>query len=381
VDGRSSLSGKDCFQMGRLAYFKNDYYHTILWVEYAMTQTNNTQELSDMYDYLNFAYYQQGDVAYAAKLAEEWIRIDPTNSRANNNLEHYRLMLQQNKDQAAFVEDQKSEHETKEAARGSSHRPVRRPYTPWTSQQLHHDYEKLCRGEQTEYVNPYQHQLSCAYRRIDPVFTLTPLKEEILHMDPLIRIFHDVLAPSEKKLMKEMAAPRLHRSVVFQSGNDLTETEYRISKTAWIADSEDPGIRQISMKAGTIAGLNLNTVEHLQVLNYGIGGHYEPHYDFSTATDETDFSDNIGNRIATVIFYIEDVEAGGATAFPAVGVRVTPEAGAAGLWYNLHRSGVGDTRTIHGACPVLAGTKWVATKWFHERGQEFVRPCALDPAL
>ena len=64
-----------------------------------------------------------------------------------------------------------------------------------------------------------------------------------------------------------------------------------------------------------------------QVLNYGIGGHYEPHLDYSTATEEeADFSNTIGNRIATVIFYIEDVEAGGCTAFPEVGVTVTPEA-------------------------------------------------------
>jgi hypothetical protein len=31
------------------------------------------------------------------------------------------------------------------------------------------------------------------------------------------------------------------------------------------------------------------------------------------------------------------------------------------------------------ACPVLIGNKWVANKWIHERGQEFRRPCSLDP--
>jgi hypothetical protein len=38
---------------------------------------------------------------------------------------------------------------------------------------------------------------------------------------------------------------------------------------------------------------------------------------------------------------------------------------------------------LHGfyllACPVLIGNKWVANKWIHERGQEFRRPCSLDP--
>ena len=39
-----------------------------------------------------------------------------------------------------------------------------------------------------------------------------------------------------------------------------------------------------------------------------------------------------------------------------LGIR--PEAGAAVFWYNLQRSGEADRLTLHGACPVLFGTKW-----------------------
>lgn len=41
------------------------------------------------------------------------------------------------------------------------------------------------------------------------------------------------------------------------------------------------------------------------------------------------------------------------------------------------RSGEGDLRTRHAACPVLLGIKWVSNKWIHEAGQEFRRPCGL----
>ena len=42
----------------------------------------------------------------------------------------------------------------------------------------------------------------------------------------------------------------------------------------------------------------------IQVVNYGIGGQYEPHYDFATLREQA-FTDEVtGNRIATVLFYV-----------------------------------------------------------------------------
>ncbi|VDN00231.1 unnamed protein product [Onchocerca ochengi] len=48
------------------------------------------------------------------------------------------------------------------------------------------------------------------------------------------------------------------------------------------------------------------------------------------------------------------------------------------FWYNLMRNGEVDMRSQHAACPVLTGIKWIMTKQFRERGQEWRRPCGLN---
>ena len=101
--------------------------------------------------------------------------------------------------------------------------------------------------------------------------------------------------------------------------------------------------------------MNLETAEDFQVANYGIGGHYIPHVDY--AGDSKAFK-NKGNRIATFMMYLSDVELGGYTVFTEIGVKVKPLKGSAVFWFNLKKNGDGDRRTRHAACPVIIGNKW-----------------------
>lgn len=55
---------------------------------------------------------------------------------------------------------------------------------------------------------------------------------------------------------------------------------------------------------------------------------------------------------------MSDVEQGGATVFTTIRLTLWPKKGSAVFWWNLHRSGEGDYRTRHAACPVLTGDKW-----------------------
>lgn len=57
---------------------------------------------------------------------------------------------------------------------------------------------------------------------------------------------------------------------------------------------------------------------------------------------------------------MSDVEQGGSTIFPNTRTAVSPKKGTALVWYNLDNALNADSRTLHAACPVLAGSKWSA---------------------
>lgn len=80
---------------------------------------------------------------------------------------------------------------------------------------------------------------------------------------------------------------------------------YRISKSAWLKDDEHDYVARISRRVEDMTGLTTATAEELQVVNYGIGGHYEPHFDFARPEETEAFKSlGTGNRIATVLFYV-----------------------------------------------------------------------------
>jgi prolyl 4-hydroxylase len=76
-------------------------------------------------------------------------------------------------------------------------------------------------------------------------------------------------------------------------------------------------------------------------MNYGHGGLISAHkYTFSSAVNETNCSEHFsygGQRIVTFKTYLTNLELGGNTIFPNIGLSVKPAKGTALLWFNFNR--------------------------------------------
>ncbi|MFH4982128.1 hypothetical protein AB6A40_008837 [Gnathostoma spinigerum] len=367
------LAAGDCFEIGRAAYNAEDYYHTIMWMQEARERMNKedppTALLEDVLEFLAFSLYKQGNLKMALKLTEEITQIAPNNQRAKGNIKWYEDLL--------IAEGVRKSDLRRQIPTILNERPLDGLET--SERDI---YEALCRNEVPVSTKALS-KLYCYYKMDRPFLRLAPFKVEILRFNPLAVMFRNVISDDEIERIKALATPKLNRATVQNAVTGELETaSYRISKSAWLRGDHDEVVERINNRIDLMTNLEQETSEDLQIANYGIGGHYDPHHDFAKRDEPHAFKSlGTGNRMATVLFYLTQPELGGGTVFTELKTAVMPSKNDALFWYNLFRSGVGDLRTRHAACPVLIGIKWVANKWIHEKGQELRRPCGLKPSI
>jgi len=103
---------------------------------------------------------------------------------------------------------------------------------------------------------------------------------EQLSLDPYVAYVHEILTESEMQMFKDHAKGRMERSKIGQGVNSTT-TEIRTSQNTWLWHAENPWLSNIIRRLEDFTGLSSESAEPLQLINYGIGGQYEPHYDFT----------------------------------------------------------------------------------------------------
>ncbi|KAG7520030.1 prolyl 4-hydroxylase subunit alpha-1 isoform X1 [Solea senegalensis] len=382
VTHKSQMTVEDCYELGKIAYSEADYYHTELWMAQALKQLDQGEESTldkvTVLDYLSYAIYQQGEIERALDYTKRLLELDPEHQRAKGNLKYFEFQLEKQKK----AEEEEAEKQKERGKRETSEKKKKPKKPSFSLIPERKKYEMLCRGEGNKLTPRRQSRLFCRYydNNHSPALVLAPVKQQDEWDRPYIVRYLDIISEEEMQRVKQLAKPRLRRATISNPITGVLETApYRISKSAWLTGDDDPMIDVINQRIEDITGLEMDTAEELQVANYGVGGQYEPHFDFGRKDEPDAFKElGTGNRIATWLFYMSDVAAGGATVFPDVGAAVWPQKGTAVFWYNLFASGEGDYSTRHAACPVLVGNKWVSNKWIHERGQEWRRPCSLN---
>lgn len=157
--------------------------------------------------------------------------------------------------------------------------------------------------------------------------------------------------------IEEEATP----STLFQDGGGAG---IRTSSTHYFRDN--PLALRLGQDIDALLGLDRALAEPMQGQRYRPGEEYRHHSDhFRLARDHWQRERlRGGQRSWTAMLYLNAVDAGGATAFPKLGLVFDPEPGMLLVWNNMDRRGRPNTALLHAGTPVERGVKYVITQWY-----------------
>lgn len=182
---------------------------------------------------------------------------------------------------------------------------------------------------------------------------------------PMLRVLDGMLTAQECADLIELARPRLQRALTVDSDGKHQVDQRRTSEGMFFTLNELPLVGRIEQRLASLLGVPVNHGEGLQILHYLPGQEYEPHYDWFDPEQPGYGAITAvgGQRIASVVMYLNTPAQGGGTAFPEIGLTVTARRGSA--VYFAYEGG--DRSSLHAGLPVVRGEKWIATKWLRER--------------
>ncbi len=184
---------------------------------------------------------------------------------------------------------------------------------------------------------------------------------------PDLLVLEDLLSDEECLALIAAAKPRLQRSltVALETGGEEVHAD-RTSDGMFFTRGENAVVAAIEARIAKLLGWPVENGEGLQVLRYGPGTEYKPHYDYFDPAEPGTAAilARGGQRVATLIMYLQEPAQGGATVFPDLRLQVVPRRGSA-VFFSYSQAHP-CSQTLHGGMPVLAGEKWIATKWLRE---------------
>ena len=185
---------------------------------------------------------------------------------------------------------------------------------------------------------------------------------ELLSNKLAIYRIDNFLSPEECQRLIEQGKQSLNPSKCYKDGVWYDDDDCRTSQTSFF-DEDNDFIKQINLRIANASKQDLEHSETLQMQYYKEGEEFQKHYDTFHREDLKDRT----QRTYTFMVYLNDVEEGGETHFPKLGLKVKPKQGRAVFWDNC-LDGYRNRLTLHAGEPVIKGEKYIINKWFRAPG-------------
>lgn len=227
-------------------------------------------------------------------------------------------------------------------------------------------------------------------------------KLTVLNKDPPVYTVDDFLTEQQCDAIVDTAQRHgevvtTSRTYLLHNNSTSAQSKEVRNSTTWYVDANYPVIEEMCSKVSLLTGHSVSTFEEPQVVRYRPGQYYAWHQD---AIPPGKVNAHAGNRLATVLIYLNDVHKGsvhhnelstngvqasnlgvleatntdgaslgGCTSFKSLDLHVRPKKGKCLIFFPCFYDGTPDSRTVHCSQPIGEGDaeKWVAQIWVHQR--------------
>ena len=196
-----------------------------------------------------------------------------------------------------------------------------------------------------------------------------------LRNDDTVQVLHDdglqlfgipeFFSPEECERLRAMIDKTARPSPVF----DVDYGKNARTSYSGDLDASDPFVQMLHRRIDDLLGVEERFGETMQGQRYAVGQEFKAHHDWFD-TSQSYWQGEVskgGQRAWTVMVYLNDVESGGATEFPKAQIAVPPQEGTLIAWNNAKADGRVNMDTLHAGTPVVAGVKYVITRWYRAR--------------
>jgi len=196
-----------------------------------------------------------------------------------------------------------------------------------------------------------------------------PLEE--ISASPRLSILRRCLRADMCDWLMAQCRPRLERAPVYDpvTGGSRIEGARSNSQVTMDVLNSNFVVMLLRERIAASVGLPTTSLEVTSILRYKVGEEFTPHFDFFDS-DTVGYSREVaerGQRIATVLVYLNEDFEGGETEFPKINLSHRGRKGDALLFWNVDASGRPDPATFHAGRPPTRGEKWVVSQWLRDR--------------
>lgn len=184
------------------------------------------------------------------------------------------------------------------------------------------------------------------------------------HLHIPIYTIDDFLDYNLCELLISLVEPYMLPSTIVGDNGNRVISQNRSSSTIYLRKADLP---TITKKICKLLNKDLNHLELPQVARYKIQQEYKPHYDAFKIEDKLRYTQNGGQRLATILIYLNDVNDGGETDFPKLNIKIKPRKGTALVFFPATIDGKLDENALHSALPAKKDNeKYIVQIWIRE---------------